>query len=260
MEKYISYLDIAKQLELPEGAIVYLSSELIQIALLAKRNNERFDADKLIDSFLEVLGERGTLCIPVFNFDFTNCGFYDYRKSKGTTGVLGNYALYHKGFQRTKHPVHSFAVAGYRKDEYCNLENSNSFGSDSIFQRFYEQNAIQIILGTDYQRAMTFVHYVEMMEKVPYRYRKVFKGKYVDARGTENEKQIDYYVRDLQINPIEKFNRIGEILEDKKYSTRYIVNGGIVYKIDLHKSYDVIARDIHENNCKNLYDFNMRSD
>ncbi len=90
MEKYISYLDIAKQLELPEGAIVYLSSELIQIALLAKRNNERFDADKLIDSFLEVLGEKGTLCIPVFNFDFTNCGFYDYRKSKGTTGVLGH--------------------------------------------------------------------------------------------------------------------------------------------------------------------------
>ena len=255
MEEYISYLDIAKQLELPKGAIVYLSSELIQIALLAKKNKERFDADNLIDSFLEVLGEKGTLCIPTFTFDFTNYGFYDYRKSKGTTGVLGNCALKHKGFQRTKHPVHSFAVAGYRREEYCSLENSNSFGSDSIFQRFYEQNAIQIILGTDYQRAMTFIHYVEMMEKVPYRYQKVFQGKYVDAQGIEKEKQIDYYVRNLQSNPIEKFNRIGKILEDKKYSIRYLVNGGTDYKIDLHRSYEVIAKDIHENDCKNLYDF-----
>lgn len=255
LEQYISYMEIAKQLDIPSGTVLYLSSELIQLALVSKKNGEKFDADVLIDSFLKTLGEAGTLCIPTFNFDFTNHGFYDYKASKSTTGALGNYALKHDGFQRTRHPVHSFAVAGKRREQYCSLENSNSFGVDSIFQKFYEHNAIQVILGADYQKAMTFIHYVEMMEGVFYRYIKKFRGKYVDEYGIEKEKQIDYYARDLQINPIEKFNRIGKILEEKQVSTRYVLDGISIYKINLHKSYEIVADDIRNNGCKNLYDF-----
>ena len=77
MADYISYTEIPKIIGLKKGDRVYLSSDILMLSFLAMKNGEKFDLDKLLDSFIEAIGVEGTLLVPTFNFDFSNKGYYD---------------------------------------------------------------------------------------------------------------------------------------------------------------------------------------
>ncbi len=260
MADYISYTEIPKIIGLKKGDRVYLSSDILMLSFLAMKNGEKFDLDKLLDSFIEAIGDDGTLLIPTFNFDFSNKGFYDYKNTMSTTGALGNAALKRDDFKRTKHPMHSFSVWGRDKEYLCAIENLNSFGPDSPFAYMKEKNVIQVMLGTDYQRSMTFVHYAETCAKVPYRFHKEFTGTYVDASGKESTVTYEYPARVLEYGTHEMFNRIGEILEQKGISKKFDVNGVVINKCMLGDSFDTIYEDAANNMCRNLYDFDADRD
>ena len=141
------YDKIASLFGLSEGDRVYLSSDITKLAFFFRKElNERFDPVKLLEAFQKAVGEEGTLALPVFSFDFSNNSFYDYRKTKGTTGTLGNTAMLKCGYVRTSHPMHSFAVWGADVEELAGMENIHSFGPDSPFEYFRRNNVKQIIL------------------------------------------------------------------------------------------------------------------
>lgn len=254
---YISYREIAKAIGIKKGEKVYLSSDILSLAWAAKINGECFDIDRLIDSFQEQITMEGTLLIPTFHFGFSNQGIYDCRSTPSSTGALGNAALKRKDFRRTSHPMHSFSVWGKDQDLLCSMQNANSFGEDSPFAYMHKYNIVQIMLGTDYQRSMTFVHYVENMAGVPYRFYKEFTGAYVDRNGMETIRTYQYPARDLELGSVEKFNRIGKKLEEAGIAKSYEINGILVRKVPLAESYPLIYRDAKHNMCRNLYDFNI---
>lgn len=255
--QYISFKEIAAAIGIKSGDIVYLSSDILSLAWTAKANGECFGIDGLIDSFQKEITPEGTLLIPSFHFDFSNYGIYDYRKTPSATGALGNAALRREDFMRTAHPMHSFCVWGKDKGMLCGMQNLNSFGADSPFAYMYENNAVQVMLGTDYQRSMTFVHYVENMAGVPYRFYKEFTGAYVDRNGMETIRTYQYPARNLELGSVEKFNRIGKKLEEAGIAKSYEINGILVRKVPLAESYPLIYRDAKHNMCRNLYDFNI---
>ena len=255
------YDKIASLFGLSEGDRVYLSSDITKLAFFFRKElNERFDPVKLLEAFQKAVGEEGTLALPVFSFDFSNNSFYDYRRTKGTTGTLGNTAMLKCGYVRTSHPMHSFAVWGADVEELAGMENIHSFGPDSPFEYFRRNNVKQIMLGTDYEHAMTFVHYVETACNVPYRFAKTFTGIYVGPDGKESERSFEYAARRLDVGTVERFNRIGEILEEKGIS-RKISSGEIPDYLShitmLGDSYPVIEDDILNNLCRNIYDFSV---
>ncbi|MBQ9590342.1 MAG: AAC(3) family N-acetyltransferase [Butyrivibrio sp.] len=256
-DKYISINNIAREFEIKKGDIINLSSDILALAYIAKNKEGTFDANNILDSFIDCIGSEGTLLVPTFNFDFSNKGFYDYKNTKCTTGALGNIALERSDFKRTWNPMHSYAIWGKYKDELCSIQNLNSFGQDSPFAWMYKNNAIQILLGTDYQRGMTFVHYVETKEKVPYRFHKEFTGTYVKADGTSSTITIEYPAKYLEYGSVEKFNRIGQILEKNGVSHQYVINGIQCYKMNLADCYPFIQNDILYNQCRNLFDFKI---
>lgn len=255
MERSYGYLDYAKILGLERGGTVYLSSDTMQMIMRERQNGTKFDGVLFLESFLDELGDEGTLCLPTFNFEFCEKGYYDIKKSRGMTGALGNVALGHPSFKRTSHPMHSFAVAGREQELLCSLDHADSFDEQSPFHFFYENNAVQVIAGTDYQRAMTFVHYVENCCKVPYRYYKNFTGTYKGYDDVLETRTIRYYARNLEVNPIEKFNRIGRVLEEEKISRETVINGISFIIVDLAASFDVIRDNICSSHCSLLYDF-----
>lgn len=255
MKEYISYQEIPNRIGLRPGDCVYLSSDLMALALTVKKNGENFCMDEFINAFLEQITQTGTLMIPTFHFDFSNKGVYDYRNTPSSTGALGNVALKREDFCRTKHPMHSFAVWGKDQELLCGMQNLNSFGKDSPFGYMHENNVIQIMLGTDYQRSMTFVHYVENMAKVPYRFYKEFTGEYVDERGERSNRTYEYPARYLELGSVERFNRVGEILEEQKIVKEFVLNDIPIKKVPLGESYPIIYHDAKYNMCRNLYDF-----
>lgn len=251
------YSKIVSCFDLKRGDCIWLSSELIKLVLLLKRNNITFDSNALIETFQKAVGPEGTILIPNFSFEFSNHKFYDIRKTKGVTGALGNIALNRDDFKRTKHPMHSFEVWGKDQDYLVTLDNRNSFGSDSPFAYCISHHVKQIILGTDYVHAMTFVHYAEVSCNVPYRFAKTFTGKYVHEDGSEEAYSCDYAARKLEIRPTECFNRMGAILEKAGTSKRIDTLGINSYLVDLAKSFPIICEDIISNQCKNIYEFNI---
>ncbi|MCI9530668.1 MAG: AAC(3) family N-acetyltransferase [Lachnospiraceae bacterium] len=254
--EYISYEKIAQVIGIKPGDIVYLSSDILPLAWTAKLHGECFNIDRLIDSFQEQVTLKGTLLIPAFHFSFSNTGFFDYCKTPSAAGALGNAALKRADFKRTSHPMHSFCVWGKDKGMLCALQNKNSFGEDSPFAYMHEKDAIQVMLGTDYQRSMTFVHYVENRAGVPYRFQKEFTGTYVDGDGISETRTYPYPARYLELGSMERFNRIGRKLEGLGKAESKDINGIPVKKVMLAESYQLIYEDIKYNMCRNLYDFN----
>ena len=251
------YDEMVNALNVQCGDNIWLSSELILLIFKLKAKGVNFDGSSLIDAFLNAVGRKGTILIPTFSFDFSNKQLYDIKNTKGTAGMLGNIALARNDFKRTKHPLHSFAVCGKDQEYLISMENKHSFGVDSPFGYCVGKNVKQIILGTDYVHAMTFIHYAEAVCNVPYRFPKSFTGKYINDLGKEEVRTYDYSARKLEIEPVEKFNRIGSILEDMGISKKLEFEGITCYIIDLAASFPVICKDILENQCSNIYDFNI---
>lgn len=251
------YEKIVSQFNLQKGDSIWLSSELIKLALILKKKQIKFDGNELISAFQNSVGEEGTILIPTFSFDFSNKKYYDILHTKGTTGALGNLALHRDDFKRTKHPMHSFMVWGKDKRLLTSMDNKNSFGLDSPFGYCIGNHVKQVILGTDYVHAVTFIHYAEATCNVPYRFAKSFTGEYVTENGETEIRTYDYVARKLEIQPEEAFNRIGNILETEGISKKIDIYGLESYLVDLAKSYPIICKDIIENKCRNIYDFNI---
>lgn len=259
-DTYIPYEEIPSHLGIHRGDKIYLASDVLMLSFVARQHGEDFVADKMLDAFIREIGSESTLLVPTFNFVFSNEGHYDIRNSESHVGALGNAALHRTDFQRTFHPMHSFAVWGKDQEKLCSMHNENSFGEDSPFAYMKDNGVRQVMLGTDYKRSMTFVHYVEYMEKVPYRFIKYFTGSYMDTAGQTQEITIPYYARDLSLGSEEHFNRLGKILEENSVSRKYEFNGVPVYVVELRDSYDFVKKDILENRCANLYDFQIDRD
>lgn len=253
----MDYVSLVEQLQINKGDNIWLSSALIKMVLQFKKAGIKFDGSALIDVFQEAVGLDGTIMLPTFSFEFSKRRKHDVLNTKGTTGALGNIALGRKDFSRTRHPMHSFAVWGKDKDTLVGMENKHSFGVDSPFGYCIGNHVKQVILGTDYVHAMTFIHYAEAVCNVPYRFAKSFTGIYIDANGNEEERTYDYAARKLDIEPEEVFNKIGAILESKGISKKLCINGLECYVIDLASSFSIICDDIIYNQCRNIYDFNI---
>ncbi len=163
-----SYLSLASQLNLKENDILFIASDVMQLARDAKSAGERFDASAFIESFQEVL-KYGTILIPAYTDHLKNGDSFDHAKAKPTTGALSNKVSRRKDFIRTKDPLHSVYVWGSHQDELSNLDGPSSLGKGSIFEWLYENDARMICIDVAFQNSLTFVHYVEEINQVKYR-------------------------------------------------------------------------------------------
>lgn len=254
------YYDLLRDFDIEKGDSIYLSSELLKLVFLFKKNGIEFDGNALLDELQNMVGSEGTILIPTFSFDFSNKKYYDILHTKGSTGALGNLALQRKDFRRTQHPMHSFEVWGKDTEYLISMQNKHSFGLDSPFAYCIGHHVKQIILGTDYVHGMTFIHYAEAVCNVPYRFAKSFTGDYVTENGIVEKRTYDYSARKLEIEPEEHFNKMGLILEESGCARKIEIAGLNNYEIDLAKSFPLICDDIIQNRCSNIYDFNIPRD
>lgn len=253
---YISYTKILEQIDdIEEGDIIYVISDVLELAKISRLHGEKFDAQQFLDTLMKKVGMHGTILVPVFNWDFCEGKPFDYRNTPGKTGALGNAALKNMEFKRTRHPVYSFAVWGNRQNEICSIDVEDSFGSGTIFDYLYKNKAKSLVIGLNALEGLTMVHYVEQIVGVPYRYFKEFEGRYIDCEGIEQKKKMLMYVRDLNIDPEEDMVHLSQILEDLKISNTRIINGIPFRVVLLEQTCQIIKMDIELNGSRNLYRF-----
>lgn len=238
---------------------LYVSSDIIRLSLLAKRNGDEFSPELLVDTILDYMNlDKATIMFPAYNLTaFTSKHYYDYVNTKGTVGVLGNVALKHEGFIRTWNPMHSIAVIGKDADYLASMRNINSFGEDGPFRYMRDNEVYHLMIDTDFTASFTFLHYVETSVGVPYRFNKIFTGIYKDKFGNEESVSVQYPCRYLSLDTVQQFNRMGDVLEKKGVSRREKINGLDFYVVNLQDSFPYIADDLKNHMAINSYDFNI---
>jgi len=160
----------------------------------------------------EVLGPRGTIAVPTFNFAFGQGEAYDPQTTPSDgMGVFSEYIRQLPGTLRTPHPMQSLAVTGRYAADLAQRDTPSAFDPGSAFERMLELDFKLLLLGASIQ-AVSMLHYSEQRAGVPYRYWKDFSGPIRTPQGWET-RTYRMYVRDLDIDPHIELYEVQKVLE-----------------------------------------------
>lgn len=252
--------DVIKQLAsewrtagVQEGDMLLVHSNikrtLRRIAKMGGEVNPRI----VIKSFLDVIGESGTLLLPLFNFDFPRGVTFDIRNTPSHMGALTEMGRLWPGAVRTGHPIYSFAAIGNKAYMFKGLANYSGYGEDSPFGVLHRNGGKIGVLDLTDQESMTFYHYVEERLNAPYRYHKVFTGQYIDIDGTETSRSFGLFVRNIEEGVVTYVNPMGEILWKKGLFSGYRPNEECGLRvISAQKLFDEVADVLNNNRAKGI--------
>ncbi len=173
LENVISSL---KELNAHKAKILYIHTDIGFGKPLLKRKD--FIA-KLYEAIKAL--EVKTLIFPTYTFSFCNNKYYDIKNSKTRMGVLNEYVRKKEGTFRTIDPLLSVCVVGEVPEKFNNLSKL-SCGKGSSFEILSESDDnMFLFFGAKPTECFTFLHYVEAIANVPYRYEKEFTGKIING-------------------------------------------------------------------------------
>ena len=139
----------------------------------------------------KTLGPGATIAAATFTYSWTRGLTYSPDSSRGVEGSFGEYLRRLPGARRSAHPMMSVAADGPDAGELVEGNDDTSFGSDSPFSRMHRADTRHLTVGVD---VCSFADYVQWACRVPYRYRKRFRGR-IDANGHRLEAECEHYVR-----------------------------------------------------------------
>ena len=245
MKEPIDINAILNELNIISGDKILVSSSIMNLLILLKKYNEKFDPNKIIDALIKKVSPDGTLMFPTFNWDFCEGKGFDYNSTPSKTGSLGNLALKRKDFQRTKNPIYSFAVTGKDRNYICNLDHNSCFGLNSPFGYLIKNHGKNLFIGMDYKDGFTFDHVAEEAVGVNYRYFKTFSGFYINKFKKKTRANYKMYVRNLDLNVITAIDKkFDKILSKNKVYEKKILNGISFILIDIYKAYEFMVNDL----------------
>ena len=134
-------------LGLTEGDIVLLHSSLSSFGRVET------GAQTVVDAFLAVLGERGTLVVPTF----------------GALGIITDVVKAHPRVVRSIHPIASVAAIGAHAEAICkdHWKAETAHGKDTPYTRIADLGGYICLAGVDQDRSTT-LHTVEALLELPY--------------------------------------------------------------------------------------------
>jgi aminoglycoside 3-N-acetyltransferase len=179
------------------------------------------------DAFRQVLGERGTLVVPTFNFGFARGLPFDTANTPSEEmGVFAEHVRCLPDAKRSPHPLQSVAVVGRHADDLARRDTPSAFDPGSAFERMLDLDFKMVLLGASIKVA-SIVHYSEQKNRVPYRYWKDFEGTIIEA-GRPRTAVYRMFARDLALDPRMDFTPVQRTLEEEGRWTQTKLNYGKV--------------------------------
>jgi aminoglycoside 3-N-acetyltransferase len=256
------YLNFINEFNLKQDDILFLSSDVSQIAKYFKSQGTSFDPNVLID-MLQQHVSNGTIIIPAFTDLLKNGEEFDWNKSKPTTGALSNRVMRRKDFIRTEDVLHSVFVWGKHQTEILALRDESTFGPKSIFG-FMEHHPVKnVIIDVHFQNSFTYVHYIEEKRKVNYR-KAYYWTVSVRKNGEVSSKKVLFYTKKWGIETnltqlqeqlifkgiVEQKNVHGisllilDVSETGSEIEKFLVNGGKTHEFKLFLWFKCFVKDL----------------
>lgn len=254
MKNDVSIFDLVKKLPINSEDTLFVSSDLFKLAVACRRQKIKFSADMLLDALLATI-PNGTLVIPAYTDQLKSGDRFDILHSKPNTGALSEATFKRSEFIRTYDPFHSFLVAGKHQENFVQLHNQSTFGSDSGFALLHKLNAKAIFIDVSLQDSFTFVHYCEEKQKVKYRTLKAHQMHYVSDTGEESIITHQFFTRKKgyinNLHSLEKHLTINNILES------HLLLNSTVKIANYNDLFEFISEDIALNKARNVHKFSF---
>lgn len=172
-----------------------------------------------IKSFRHKL-DAEVLAIPTFNLNTNSSSIIDFSLLDASMGSLPTeaiLALKDTDGLRLPNPIHSYtffpSVDGLEK-----IDCGKSFGTNSVFDYFYEKDFYWVEFGTSYGDGLTIFHHLEFIAAVPYR-EKIFFDRVVIYNKRRYTVTYEYYARKNNAY-VKNFSRALKYLTDNKIITK----------------------------------------
>ncbi len=246
--------DLPSLLSLKPNDTVFLSSDLFRLALAYRNQKKNFSAKLILDVFANFLSE-GTLIIPAYTDDLKSGDTFDVSQSKPNTGALSLTAFKDTRFKRSSDPFHSFLAYGALQNDFVELKNSSTFGSDSGFALLHQQNAVAIFIDIPLNECFTFVHYCEEQNNITYRKLKKHQLNIIDKNGEKSTKEHHFFTR--KKGYVNFLNPLENELEKSGILTSFELGSIKIKQARLGEVYEFVRKDIQENSARNIQRFSF---
>lgn len=153
------------------------------------------------------IGMGREILLPAFNYDFTKTKKFDVDLDLPQVGRIPREATQRSGWHRSLTPVYSFLSNQSSPPQYL-----EPFSENSLFADLVSNEGEIILLGVGCER-LTFLHHVEHVFEVPYRYEKSFDGEVIQGKNASSVK-VKFHVRPHELNIDYDFMRIENYLLD----------------------------------------------
>lgn len=191
--------------------------------------NPELKNKELLFILLEILRDLKvpTLAMPTFTFSFPNGKIFDPKSSKSRMGALNEFFRKQEGVVRSLDPLMSIAAEGEKASLITNV-GSHSIGENSTYDILHHNNGVKFLfLGPEIGACFTFMHYLEWLYDVDYRYVRSFKGK-VSQEGKEKEVEQDLFVRYNGVKPNDYSFIYANKMIDKGAANRTKIGNGLI--------------------------------
>jgi aminoglycoside 3-N-acetyltransferase len=187
----------------------------------------------IMEEMLKVLKALNvkTICMPTYTFSYPNGKVYNPQESKSRMGVFNEFFRVQEGVIRSNDPLMSVALLGEDKGLAYDI-STHSTSENSTFDLLHHRDHVKFLfLGAQLYECFTYMHYLEWLYSVDYRYIRAFKGKSViDGREVENE--YDLFVRHKGVTPNSKTFDYEQRLLQKGVAQKRLIGNGSVTLVD----------------------------
>ena len=206
------------------------------------RFNGSLTKKELLGHILYVLKKLNVknLLVPTFSFSFCNRESYNVIKTKSPMGAFAEYFRKQKEAKRSLDPLMSVAMIGEDFSVIDDISNQ-SCGDGCTFDLLNKKDDVKFLfMGITPAECFTFMHYVERMENVPYRYDKEFKGKIIDTGEICEEKTFVLPVRYEGVEPTSS-KKLHNYLLENNFSKSVLFGNHSITTVDKNVGYKVIS-------------------
>ncbi|MCO5260443.1 MAG: AAC(3) family N-acetyltransferase [Crocinitomicaceae bacterium] len=242
IDSNIPFEEIPFHLGLSSTDTVFISSDIKNFALKAKKEGKSIDINLFIDNFQEVLKE-GTLIIPAYTDYLKNGDTFDYKKGKPSTGAVSNKVFKRNDFARTKDPLHSVFIWGNAINELKDCEDESTFGQHSIYAALLKKKCIFLFFDVHIVNSFTYVHHVEEYLNVPYRH---YQNWTINCQidGDKTVKSVKFHTKKAGI--VTDFDALNNDFFQQKAMQRLNYAGIFIDKINAEDATRIITEKIQK--------------
>lgn len=164
--------------------------------------NPQLKKKELLAELLNVIDNLNvkTVCMPTFTFSFCNGIGYNPEKSASRMGVLNEFFRKQEGVLRSVDPLMSVALKGEDTDLVRKIGHE-SCGANSTYDMLRHRDNVKFLfLGPKIGECMTYMHYLEWLYGVEYRYDRTFRGE-VTIDGQTKVEEYTLFCRYNGVTP-----------------------------------------------------------